>query len=105
MLPSTESAVKGLVRVLFPCALGSLFPAPPQCSLLYLSVCSQDLGRVPCSVGENELLALLKAWKVPAEGASMSLVQSAEDLKETLCTAAAFLQGLWGYSRPCHSFP
>lgn len=68
-----------------------LLPLSVPCSL---SVCSQDSGRVSCSVGENELLALLKAWKVPAEGASMSLVQSAEDLKETLCTAAAFLQGL-----------
>ncbi|XP_068523472.1 Fanconi anemia group G protein [Anas acuta] len=62
--------------------------------LFQLLSSAEDLGRVPCSVGENELLALLKAWKVPAEGASMSLVQSAEDLKETLCTAAAFLQGL-----------
>uniref|UniRef100_A0A8B9QAK6 FANCG protein n=1 Tax=Apteryx owenii TaxID=8824 RepID=A0A8B9QAK6_APTOW len=41
-----------------------------------------------------ELLSLLKAWRVPAEGDSVSLVQSAEDLKEILCTAAAFLQGL-----------
>ncbi|NXG37919.1 FANCG protein, partial [Dromaius novaehollandiae] len=55
---------------------------------------AEDPGRAPCSGGKNELLSLLKAWKVPAEGASVSLVQSAEDLKEILCTAAAFLQGL-----------
>ncbi|XP_068782683.1 Fanconi anemia group G protein homolog isoform X2 [Struthio camelus] len=55
---------------------------------------AEDAGRAPCSGGKNELLSLLKAWKVPAEGSSVSLVQSAEDLKEILCTAAAFLQGL-----------
>ncbi|NXG59892.1 FANCG protein, partial [Hemiprocne comata] len=44
--------------------------------------------------GENELLSLLKAWQVPAEDASLPLVQSAQDLKEILCTTAAFLQGL-----------
>ncbi|XP_009465530.1 PREDICTED: LOW QUALITY PROTEIN: transitional endoplasmic reticulum ATPase {ECO:0000250/UniProtKB:P23787}-like, partial [Nipponia nippon] len=54
----------------------------------------KDLGRARCSEGENELLSLLKAWRVPAERASPPLVQSAEDLKEILCTAAAFLQGL-----------
>ncbi|XP_010212296.1 PREDICTED: Fanconi anemia group G protein [Tinamus guttatus] len=43
---------------------------------------------------ETQLLSLLRAWKVPAEGASVSLVQSAQDLKEILFTAAAFLQGL-----------
>ncbi|NXT47066.1 FANCG protein, partial [Pluvianellus socialis] len=55
---------------------------------------AEDLGRARCSKGENELLSLLKAWRVPAEGASLPLVQSTEDLKEVLCTTAAFLQGL-----------
>ncbi|NXL62425.1 FANCG protein, partial [Chordeiles acutipennis] len=55
---------------------------------------AEDTGRAHCSKGENELLSLLKAWRVPAEEASLPLVQSAEDLKEILCTAAAFLQGL-----------
>ncbi|XP_015703809.1 Fanconi anemia group G protein isoform X1 [Coturnix japonica] len=55
---------------------------------------SEDPGRTPCSGEKNELLALLKAWRAPAEEASISLVQSTEELKETLCTAAAFLQGL-----------
>ncbi|NWI31742.1 FANCG protein, partial [Sula dactylatra] len=54
----------------------------------------KDRGRACCSDGESELLCLLKAWRVPAEGASLPLVQSAEDLKEILCTATAFLQGL-----------
>lgn len=39
---------------------------------------------------------MIKAWQVPPEEASLPLVQSAKDLKEILCTAAAFLQGLWG---------
>ncbi|NXV23916.1 FANCG protein, partial [Cepphus grylle] len=55
---------------------------------------TEDSGRARCSEGENELLSLLKAWQVPAEEASLPLVQSAKDLKEILCTAAAFLQGL-----------
>ncbi|XP_062456306.1 Fanconi anemia group G protein isoform X2 [Rhea pennata] len=55
---------------------------------------AEDPGRAPGSGGKNELLSLLKAWKVPIERASVSLVQSTEDLKEILCTAAAFLQGL-----------
>uniref|UniRef100_A0A8C3KK27 Phosphatidylinositol glycan anchor biosynthesis class O n=1 Tax=Calidris pygmaea TaxID=425635 RepID=A0A8C3KK27_9CHAR len=55
---------------------------------------AEDPGRARCSEGENELLSLLKAWRVPAEGASLPLVQSTEDLKEILCTATAFLQGL-----------
>ncbi|XP_009695341.1 PREDICTED: Fanconi anemia group G protein, partial [Cariama cristata] len=55
---------------------------------------AEDPGRAHCSSGENELLSLLKAWRVPAEEASLLLVQSTEDLKEILCTAAAFLQGL-----------
>ncbi|NXW10213.1 FANCG protein, partial [Fregetta grallaria] len=55
---------------------------------------AEDQGRACCREGENELLYLLKAWRVPAEGASLPLVQSAVDLKEILCTAAAFLQGL-----------
>ncbi|NXS74749.1 FANCG protein, partial [Pandion haliaetus] len=50
--------------------------------------------RACCGKGENELLFLLKAWRVPAEGPSLPLVQSTDDLKEILCTAAAFLQGL-----------
>ncbi|KAM7077736.1 LOW QUALITY PROTEIN: Fanconi anemia group G protein [Ciconia maguari] len=55
---------------------------------------TEDPGRACCSSRENELLSLLKAWQVPAKGASMPLVQSAEDLKDILCIAAAFLQGL-----------
>ncbi|KAM6303667.1 Fanconi anemia group G protein isoform 1-T1 [Podargus strigoides] len=55
---------------------------------------AEDLARARCSEGNNELLSLLKAWQVPAEEASLPLAQSAEDLKEILCTAAAFLQGL-----------
>ncbi|XP_047909911.2 Fanconi anemia group G protein isoform X1 [Anser cygnoides] len=62
--------------------------------LFQLLSSAEDSGRAPCSRGENKLLALLKAWRVPAKGVSTSLVQSAENLKETLCTAAAFLQGL-----------
>lgn len=45
--------------------------------------------------GENELLALLKAWSVPVEGDTSPLVvQSTKDLKEILWTSAAFLQGM-----------
>ncbi|NXG94897.1 FANCG protein, partial [Stercorarius parasiticus] len=55
---------------------------------------AEDSGRARYSKGENELLSLLKAWQVPAEEASLPLIQSAKDLKEILCTAAAFLQGL-----------
>ncbi|KAM9588498.1 Fanconi anemia group G protein isoform 2-T2 [Morphnus guianensis] len=55
---------------------------------------AEDPGRACCREGENELLSLLKAWRVPAEEASLPLVQSTEHLKEILCTAAAFLQGL-----------
>eukprot|EP00076_Gallus_gallus_P011896 XP_015128191.1 Fanconi anemia group G protein isoform X2 [Gallus gallus] len=55
---------------------------------------AEDPERAPCRAEKNELLTLLKAWRTPAEEASVSLVQSTEDLKETLCTAAAFLQGL-----------
>ncbi|XP_009584972.1 PREDICTED: Fanconi anemia group G protein, partial [Fulmarus glacialis] len=55
---------------------------------------TEDPGRAHCSEGENELLCLLKAWRVPAEEASLPLVQSTEDLKAILCTTAAFLQGL-----------
>ncbi|XP_054667000.1 Fanconi anemia group G protein [Grus americana] len=55
---------------------------------------AEDPGTARCPKAENELLSLLKAWRVPAEGASLPLVQSIEDLKEILCTAAAFLQGL-----------
>ncbi|KFP25359.1 Fanconi anemia group G protein, partial [Colius striatus] len=62
--------------------------------LLRLLNITEDLGRACCSEGENELLSLLKAWQVPPEGDSLPLVQSAADLKEILCTTAAFLQGL-----------
>ncbi|NXS97894.1 FANCG protein, partial [Jacana jacana] len=55
---------------------------------------AEDPGRACCSKGENELLSLLKAWRVPAETASLPLIQSTKDLKEILCTATAFLQGL-----------
>ncbi|NXA44831.1 FANCG protein, partial [Nothocercus julius] len=55
---------------------------------------AEDPGRAPCREGKTQLLSLLRAWKVPAEEVSVSLVQSAQDLKEILCTAAAFLQGL-----------
>ncbi|XP_065513635.1 Fanconi anemia group G protein isoform X2 [Caloenas nicobarica] len=63
-------------------------------SLLRLLSNTEDPGRAHCSEGENELLSLLKAWQVPAEGSSLPLVQSAKELKEILCTSAAFLQGL-----------
>ncbi|XP_053911328.1 Fanconi anemia group G protein isoform X1 [Cuculus canorus] len=63
-------------------------------SLFRLLSNTEDLGRAHCSNGENELLSLLKAWRVPPEEASLPLVQSAEDVKEVLCTTAAFLQGL-----------
>ncbi|NWS11219.1 FANCG protein, partial [Pachyramphus minor] len=62
--------------------------------LFQLLAAAEDTGRGRCSEGQNELLSLLKAWQVPAEGASLPLVQSAENLKEILCTAAALLQGL-----------
>ncbi|XP_064032637.1 Fanconi anemia group G protein [Pogoniulus pusillus] len=55
---------------------------------------AEDLGRAHCSEGENELLSLLKTWQLPAEETSLPLIQSTEDLKEMLCTTAAFLQGL-----------
>ncbi|NXP87953.1 FANCG protein, partial [Passerina amoena] len=62
--------------------------------LFQLLSTAEDPGRAHCSEGQNKLLSLIKAWRVPAEGASLPLVQSAKDLKEILCTAAAFLQGL-----------
>ncbi|NWW93028.1 FANCG protein, partial [Rhynochetos jubatus] len=62
--------------------------------LFWLLRRAEDLGRGCCNEGENELLSLLKAWRVPAERDSLPLVQSDEDLKEILCTTAAFLQGL-----------
>ncbi|NXT40645.1 FANCG protein, partial [Pelecanoides urinatrix] len=62
--------------------------------LLRLLSSAEDPGRAHCSEGENELLYLLKAWQVPAEGTSLPLVQSTQDLKAILCTTAAFLQGL-----------
>ncbi|XP_074851974.1 Fanconi anemia group G protein isoform X2 [Carettochelys insculpta] len=46
---------------------------------------------------ENELLALLQSWSVPVEeDTSPLVVQSTKELKETLWTSAAFLQGLQG---------
>ncbi|NXG76460.1 FANCG protein, partial [Baryphthengus martii] len=62
--------------------------------LLRLLSHAEDSGGACCSEGKSELLSLLKAWRIPAEEASLPLVQSTEDLKEILCTAAAFLQGL-----------
>ncbi|KFV99565.1 Fanconi anemia group G protein, partial [Eurypyga helias] len=62
--------------------------------LFWLLRSAEDPGRGCCNEAENELLSLLKAWQVPAEGDSLPLAQSAEDLKEILCTTAAFLQGL-----------
>ncbi|NXL33067.1 FANCG protein, partial [Glaucidium brasilianum] len=63
-------------------------------SLFRLLSNTEDTGRSHCHEGENELLSLLKAWRVPAEQASLPLLQSTEDLKEILCTTAAFQQGL-----------
>lgn len=63
-------------------------------AFLVFSVYLQGLGRAHCSEGENELLSLLKAWQLPAEETSLPLIQSTENLKEMLCTTAAFLQGL-----------
>ncbi|NWI55208.1 FANCG protein, partial [Calyptomena viridis] len=62
--------------------------------LFQLLSTDEDTGTACCSEGQNKLLSLLKAWRVPAEEPSLPLVQSAKDLKEILCTAAAFLQGL-----------
>ncbi|NXP35706.1 FANCG protein, partial [Leiothrix lutea] len=62
--------------------------------LFQLLSTAEDPGRADCSEGQNKLLSAIKAWRVPPEGASLPLVQSAKDLKEILCTAAAFLQGL-----------
>ncbi|NWH30931.1 FANCG protein, partial [Chloropsis hardwickii] len=62
--------------------------------LFQLLSTAEDPGGAHCSEGQNELLSMIKAWRVPPEGASLPLVQSAKDLKEILCTAAAFLQGL-----------
>ncbi|XP_055647145.1 Fanconi anemia group G protein isoform X1 [Falco peregrinus] len=55
---------------------------------------TEDPGRAHCSKDENKLLSLLKAWQAPTERASLPLVQSTRHLKEILCTAVAFLQGL-----------
>ncbi|NXC40762.1 FANCG protein, partial [Penelope pileata] len=63
-------------------------------NLFRLLSSAEEPGRASCSGEENKLLTLLKAWRAPAEEASVSLVQSTEDLKGTLCTAAAYLQGL-----------
>ncbi|KFU91190.1 Fanconi anemia group G protein, partial [Chaetura pelagica] len=94
LLPSTEGSVERLGgSSLFLCpGIIVCLPSSIPCSLS--SVYSQDLGKAQCSQGENELLSLLQTWRVPAEEASLPLVQSAEDLKQILCTTAAFLQGL-----------
>ncbi|XP_061232526.1 Fanconi anemia group G protein isoform X1 [Neopsephotus bourkii] len=63
-------------------------------SLLRLLSNPEDLGKAHWSKVENELLSLLKAWRVPSEVDSLHLVQSTRELKEILCTSAAFLQGL-----------
>ncbi|NXQ42214.1 FANCG protein, partial [Catharus fuscescens] len=63
-------------------------------ALFHLLSTAEDPGGAHCSEGQNKLLSMIKAWQVPPEGASLPLVQSAKDLKEILCTAAAFLQGL-----------
>ncbi|NXN79074.1 FANCG protein, partial [Bombycilla garrulus] len=55
---------------------------------------AEDPGRAPCREGQNRILSMIKAWQVPPEEASLSLVQSINHLKEILCTSAAFLQGL-----------
>uniref|UniRef100_A0A8B9EPI6 FANCG protein n=1 Tax=Anser cygnoides TaxID=8845 RepID=A0A8B9EPI6_ANSCY len=92
-----EGIRQGLLRVLEACGSSGQDLSTEelwQKVLQELLSSAEDSGRAPCSRGENKLLALLKAWRVPAKGASTSLVQSAENLKETLCTAAAFLQGL-----------
>ncbi|NXD85864.1 FANCG protein, partial [Halcyon senegalensis] len=65
----------------------------PAASLFRLLSHAEDSGGARCSE-QNELLSLLKAWRVPAEDASLPLVQSTKDLKGILCTAAAFLRGL-----------
>ncbi|NXQ26347.1 FANCG protein, partial [Alaudala cheleensis] len=62
--------------------------------LFQLLSAAEDSGRANCSEGQNKLLSVIKAWQVPPEEAALPLVQSAKDLKEILCTAAAFLQGL-----------
>lgn len=96
LLHSTVSTVEGFGVTCFcvPWDQCFLLPFSIPCSLS--SVYSQDLGRAHCSEGENELLSLLKAWEVPADASSLSLVQTAKELKEVLCTSAAFLQGLCG---------
>ncbi|NWW71906.1 FANCG protein, partial [Climacteris rufus] len=63
-------------------------------SLFQLLSTAETPGKACCTEGQNELLSLIKAWQVPAEGGSLPLVQSTKDLKEILCTAAALLQGL-----------
>ncbi|NXA73800.1 FANCG protein, partial [Thryothorus ludovicianus] len=62
--------------------------------LFQLLSSAEHPGGAHSSEGQNKLLSMIKAWRVPPEGASLPLVQSAKDLKEILCTAAAFLQGL-----------
>ncbi|NWT61564.1 FANCG protein, partial [Erythrocercus mccallii] len=70
------------------CQLGNV------AGLFRLLSTAEDPGRAHCREGQNELLSVIKAWRVPPEEASLPLVQSAKELKEILCTAAAFLQGL-----------
>ncbi|KAL9821768.1 Fanconi anemia group G protein isoform 3-T3 [Geothlypis trichas] len=86
-----EGIRQGLLRVLEACGACGQDLGTEE---LWEKVLQEDLGRAHCSEGQNKLLSLIEAWRVPPEGASLPLVQSAKDLKEILCTAAAFLQGL-----------
>lgn len=94
--PASGSSVERFGGTCFSVPLDQRFLLPFSVLCCLSSVPSQDPGRADCSEGQNKLLSAIKAWRVPPEGASLPLVQSAKDLKEILCTAAAFLQGLWG---------
>ncbi|XP_053859605.1 Fanconi anemia group G protein isoform X2 [Vidua macroura] len=86
-----EGIRQGLLRVLESCGACGEDLGMEE---LWEKVLQEDPGRAHCSEGQNEILSMIKAWQVPPEEASLPLVQSAKDLKEILCTAAAFLQGL-----------
>ncbi|XP_053788573.1 Fanconi anemia group G protein isoform X2 [Vidua chalybeata] len=86
-----EGIRQGLLRVLEACGACGEDLGMEE---LWEKVLQEDPGRAHCSEGQNEILSMIKAWQVPPEEASLPLVQSAKDLKEILCTAAAFLQGL-----------
>ncbi|XP_039423707.1 Fanconi anemia group G protein isoform X3 [Corvus cornix cornix] len=86
-----EGIREGLLRVLEACGACGQDLGTEE---LWQKVLQEEPGRSHCSEGQNKLLSLIKAWRVPPEGASLPLVQSAKDLKEILCTTAAFLQGL-----------